>query len=344
MSSLEETLALYDYAFPSSLIASAPAHPRDSAKMLVYDRATGATSFDTFKNITTYLPKNAVLVFNETKVMPARMKLKKMTGGMIEALFLGTERDRIRVMASGKITAGDTLTWEEGHSFRVDVRDGKEAILTPSFPVHDLHTLLEKFGETPLPPYIKNSPLSEKERRQEYQTVYAKSEGSVAAPTAGLHFTNELLQRIKAHGCDIRYVTLHVNQGTFAPVTEEHLKAKKLHEEWYSIEEKTATFLNDAKAQGRPIIAIGTTTVRTLESAIIDGALQRLSGVTDIFLTEEDRLQFVDGLITNFHVPKSSLLMLVSSLTGREKLLELYAKAIEKEFRLFSFGDGMLIL
>ncbi len=344
MASLEETLALYDYAVPKQLIANAPAHPRDSAKMLVYSRAEKKTSFDVFRNITQYLPKNAVLVFNETKVIPARMQLKKETGGAVEALFLGIEGTHLRVMASGKITAGDTLQWEDGHSFLMEKRDGKEAVLTPSFPITQLHALLEQFGETPLPPYIKDSPLSEQERREEYQTVYAKTEGSVAAPTAGLHFTPELLHAIKAHGCDIRYVTLHVNQGTFAPVTEEHFQEKRLHEEWYSIDARTAAFLNEAKTQGRPIIAVGTTTVRTLESATVDGRLQHLSGITDIFITEQDRLQFVDGLVTNFHVPKSSLLMLVSAFTGREKLLELYGKAIEKEFRFFSFGDGMLIL
>ena len=166
----------------------------------------------------------------------------------------------------------------------------------------------------------------------------------VAAPTAGLHFTKELITNIERSGRDIRYVTLHVNLGTFAPLTEEHWRDKKLHEEWYEIDAETAEFLNEAKKNHRPIIAVGTTTVRTLESAATEGTLQCLSETTDIFITEHDTLHFVDGLITNFHVPKSSLLMLVSAFTGRETLLELYQKAIEKEYRFFSFGDGMMII
>lgn len=355
MNSPIDPLAPYDYAFPAELIAQSPADPRDSARLLVYDRKNNATSFSTFADITDFLPKNAVLVFNRTKVFPARMKLKKHTGGGVEALYINEHDRLLRVMASGSFQAGDTLTWEDGHSFTVEARDGKYADLKPSFPLSDLHALLEKFGETPLPPYIKQSPLTEERRRTEYQTVFAEQTGSVAAPTAGLHFTPELLEKIKAHGCDIAYVTLHVNLGTFAPVTDEHLAKKQLHEEWYEINKETAAFLNKAKAEGRPIIAVGTTSVRTLESAVQSSnivrtgrrpvpTLERLHGVTTIFITENDELQFVDGLITNFHVPRSSLLMLVSALTGRETLLDVYRQAMEKKFRLFSFGDGMLIL
>lgn len=379
---LDELLALYDYAFPAELIANEPANPRDSARLLVYDRhiwnveashdndiqnknvgasrgdahndkkrasepdtpTNGIIAFDTFKNITTYLPKNAVLVFNKTKVIPARMHLTKQTGGVIEALYLETNDATIRVMASGKMTEGDQLSWNDGHTFTVHERDGKYATLMPSFPMHDLYRLLEQYGETPLPPYIKDSPLSEADRRREYQTVYATNAGSVAAPTAGLHFTPELLDTIKAHGCSIAYVTLHVNLGTFAPLKEEHLKEKKLHQEYYEIDAETAAFLNRAKAEGRPIIAVGTTSVRTLEAATEHGEITRISGITDIFIDEHDQLHLVDGIITNFHVPRSSLLMLVSAFTGREQLLQLYRQAIEKNFRLFSFGDGMLIL
>jgi S-adenosylmethionine:tRNA ribosyltransferase-isomerase len=344
MQSLDSILAPFDYDVPQHLIARSPAHPRDSAKLLVFDRKSGKISFDTFHNILNYLPKNAVLVFNQTKVIPARFILKKETGGEIEALYIGIIHGSLRVIASGTIKAGDTLTWEDGHSFIVEERDGKFALLTPSFQLHDLQKLLKQFGQTPLPPYIKDSPLTEDERRREYQTVYAKEEGSVAAPTAGLHFTDELMKKIEASGIDIAYVTLHVNLGTFAPLTEEHMKEKRLHEEAYEMDDDTAAMLNDAKKSGRPIIAVGTTSVRTLESATVGGHLKKLTGTTNIFITEHDRIKFVDGLITNFHVPKSSLLMLVSAFTGREKLMELYAQAIEKEFRFFSFGDGMLIL
>jgi S-adenosylmethionine:tRNA ribosyltransferase-isomerase len=354
--SLNNLLALYDYDFPAELIANEPAQPRDSARLLVFDRCrgmarhaptddhTGKTSFDIFASITDYLPKNAVLVFNRTKVIPARIHLMKNTGGAIDALYLERIDTVIRVMASGKIATGDQLTWQDGHTFTVKERDGKYALLSPSFPLTDLYRLLDLYGETPLPPYIKDSPLSESDRRREYQTVYAKDAGSVAAPTAGLHFTPELIEKIQAHGCSIAYVTLHVNLGTFAPLTEEHLQQKKLHQEYFEIDADTAGFLNQAKAEGRPIIAVGTTSVRTLESATVDHQLTILSGITDIFIDEDDRLHFVDGLITNFHVPRSSLLMLVSAFTGREKLLDLYKQAIDKQFRLFSFGDGMLIL
>lgn len=349
MDDLDALLAPFDYQLPPHLIAVAPAHPRDSAKLLVYDRATKQTSVLTFRSITDYLPKNAVLVFNETRVIPARMHLKKQTGGGIGALYLETVRAThasplLRMMADGKFKAGDKLEWEDGHFFMVEERAGKEALFKPSFPLTDLHNLLRQHGHTPLPPYIKNSPLTEEQRRSEYQTVYAKTDGSVAAPTAGLHFTTGLLDAIRAHGCDIQTVTLHVGQGTFAPITEEHLRDKKLHEEWYEISGDTAAFLNKAKAEGRPIIAVGTTTVRTLESATQNGKLETLQGSTSIFITENDRIHFVDGLVTNFHVPKSSLLMLVSAFVGRETLLDLYKKAMDEEFRFFSFGDGMLIL
>ncbi len=344
MSTFDETLALYDYQFPPELIAVSPTLPRENAKLLVHNRATGETSFSTFFHIAEYLPKNAVLVFNRTKVIPARIHLTKGTGGVIEALYLEKVGNAIRVMASGKMSVGDGLAWKDGHSFMVMERDGKYATLKPSFPLEELYHLLDQYGETPLPPYIKNSPLTEADRRREYQTVYAKDAGSVAAPTAGLHFTPALIETIEQHGCTVAYVTLHVNLGTFAPLTEEHLEAKKLHEEFFEIDEATAELLNKAKTEGRPIIAVGTTSVRTLESATESGQLKALSGITDIFIAEHDQLKFVDGLVTNFHVPRSSLLMLASAFTGREKLLDLYHQAIEKKFKLFSFGDGMLIL
>lgn len=342
--SLDDVLAPFDYTFPPELIAQSPASPRDSAKLLIHDRKTAQTSFDIFRNIIDYLPEHCVLVFNQTKVFPARFHLKKETGGAVGALYLEQTGNHIRVMADGKFKAGDRLEWNENHFFMVQEREGKYALLTPSFPMDQLQSLLQQFGETPLPPYIKESPLSEERRRSEYQTVYANQSGSVAAPTAGLHFTEELIKKIEQSGRNICYVTLHVNLGTFAPLTEEHWQEKRLHEEFYEIDSDTAALLNDAKKNHRPIIAVGTTSVRTLESATVDGSLQRLSGITDIFITEHDTLQFVDGLITNFHVPRSSLLMMVSAFTGRETLLNLYKQAMEKNFRFFSFGDGMLIL
>ena len=323
-------LAAYDYVLPQELIANAPANPRDSARLLVHHRASGQTAFVAFAHITHYLPKNAVLVLNETKVIPARFHCTEDTGGNVGMLYLSTNGDTMRVLAEGKLNAGDKLQWQDEHSFTVLQRDEKEAILQPSFPIETLHELLERYGETPLPPYIKHSPLSEPERRREYQTVFAETPGSVAAPTAGLHFTEALLEKIRAHGCNIQTVTLHVNLGTFAPLTEEHLRTRTLHEETYEISPKTAALLNGAKEDGRPIIAVGTTVVRTLESAVRNGTLAHLAGTTRLFLSPENPPVFVDGLITNFHVPRSSLLMLVAAFVGREKLLSLYAEAIQE--------------
>lgn len=348
----DDILGLYDFDFPSDLVAQVPANPRDSARLLIYDRATGDVSFDTFSNITQYLPKDAVLVFNQTKVIPARMQLTKSTGASLEMLYLGNSKGGIRVMASGKIAIGNVLNWEEGHSFTVEENNETYALLKPSFPMTQLYELLDAHGKMPLPMYLQESPLNEEERRREFQTVFAREEGSVAAPTAGLHFTPELLQRIEEHGCDIEYITLHVNLGTFATLREDDIARKKLHKEAYSISPDTADFLNEAKEQFRPIIAVGTTVVRALESAAVAPPadsddiprLERLSGVTDLFMTEDDLPLFTESIITNFHVPRSSLLMLVSAFTGREKLMDIYKEAIDEKMRLFSFGDGMMVL
>ena len=344
MESFDAQMRLYDYALPPELIAKAPAHPRDSARLLVYDRKKKSVLLDTFAHITDHLPQNAVLVLNETRVIPARMELTKATGGIVRALYLEGTDTAIRTMAEGKIQAGDVLQWEGDHSFTVLAREGKEAVLQPSFPLSQLMELLQQYGHTPLPPYMKDSPLTEAERRTEYQTVFAHTPGSVAAPTAGLHFTEELLERIRKKGIAIATVTLHVNLGTFAPLTETHWREQRLHQEHYTISPETAAMLNGAKRESRPIIAVGTTVVRTLESAAQNGVLAKLSGITDLFLSEDHPPRFVDGLVTNFHVPQSSLLMLVAGLTGRETLMQLYARAIAERMRFFSFGDGMLIL
>jgi S-adenosylmethionine:tRNA ribosyltransferase-isomerase len=313
---------------------------------------------DTFHNLGNYLPKNAVLVLNDTKVFPARMMLKKSTGGKVEALYLSEKNDRIDVLATGKFQAGDILQWENNLAFTVIERNGKEAVLLPYFPIALLPSLLEKHGHIPLPPYIEKSPLSEKDRRREYQTVFAKDNGSIAAPTAGLHFTEALLQSLQAQNIAIEYVTLDVHLGTFAPLEEHQWKTKTLHMEHFVIAPDTAERLNKAKHEGRPIIAVGTTTVRTLESACAQNVtvvaqravplqpriLLKLHGDTSIFITESSPLHFVDHVITNFHLPGTSLLMLVAAFTGREKLLELYQKAIAEKMRFYSFGDGMLVL
>jgi len=334
----------YNYNFPHELIAQNPANPRDSAKLLIYKQGMGKMFFDTFSNLTKYLPKDAVLVFNETKVIPARLTLKKETGGKVKILYIKTCRDLIKVLADTRLRTDSKLNLNNNIFFRVEKQEEKYYFLKPSFPVKNLYNIFEKYGQTPLPPYIKNTQLNEDELRDKYQTVFAKIRGSVAAPTASLHFTKRLLSKIENAGFDIRFTTLHVNLGTFAPLTEENIKTQKLHSEYYSIDTETAAFLSEAKKSGRPIVAIGTTVVRTLESASDNkGNLVKLLGETELFIKEGYKFKFVDGIVTNFHVPKSSLLMLVAAFIGKRKMFELYRKAIERKFRLFSFGDGMMI-
>ncbi len=337
-------LEKYDYKFPETLIAQKPAYPRDSARLLVYDRKTKRVRHDTFRNLPKYLPKNSVLVFNQTKVIPARLMLSKPTGGKVELLYLSHGSKTINGLLNKSVANGTVLKLTDTISFLVIKKIDKGYELRPSFAMSRLLSILDKHGHTPIPPYIKHSPLSEKRLREEYQTIFAKLAGSVAAPTASLHFTKRLFADFNKYGIDIQFITLHVGLGTFAPVTDEQLKNKKLHKEFYSIDKKVATFLNQAKRDGRPIIAVGTTVVRTLESASTSSAqLKKLSGTTNLFIQKSNQLQFIDGLITNFHVPKSSLMMLVSALVGRKALLTLYKKAIAKKYRLFSFGDGMFI-
>lgn len=345
MDRLEKILKRFDYEFPASAVAQAPASPRDSARLLVHRRADGRNFFARFSDLPEFLPPGAVLVFNETRVIPARLVLRKETGGRAVVLFVGREKGLLKVMSDRRLSVGSELTLSEKMTFRVSRHDGKFYFLKPSFPPARLDAILERYGLTPLPPYIKKTPLSEKEAREKYQTIFARRRGSVAAPTASLHFTRRLMRALAKRGYAARFVTLHVGLGTFAPLTEENLKTGKLHGERYEIDGRTAAFLNAAKRAGRPIIAVGTTVVRTLESAAAGGkTLRRLHGETKLFIRENDRPHFVGGLITNFHVPRSSLMMLVSAFVGRDELLQLYRLAIKRHLRLFSFGDGMLLV
>lgn len=341
---LETITKEYDYVFPEDLIAQKPASPRDSAKLLIYNRSTKAVVESTFAHIENYLPKHAVLVFNQTKVLPARLTVTKPTGGTARILYLGIVGELIKVMSDRKLSVGTDVHITKYFSFAVVRQEEKYYFLRPSFPLTALESICKKYGQTPIPPYIKKSPLNEVELRKKYQAVFAKHIGSVAAPTASLHFTDRLLKKLQGHGVDIRFVTLHVNIGTFAPLTQEHIDTGMLHTESYAIDAKTAAFLNKAKARGRPIIGVGTTVVRTLESACEGSVLKNLSGDTAIFIKEGYVFKFINGMVTNFHVPQSSLLMLVAALLGKETLFSLYHYAIKKRFRLFSFGDGMLIL
>lgn len=345
MRQLEETLKKYDYSIPSNLIAQKPASPRDSAKLLIYDKKSKEVRFDKFINLDKYLLKNSVLVFNDTKVIPARLTVTKPTGGKAHILYTETKGGLVEVMSDRKLGIGSKLALSPKLYLTVMSQNEKYYYLKPSFPMDRLFCVLDKYGKTPVPPYIKHSPLSELKLRQEYQTIFAKQKGSVAAPTASLHFTKRLFKKLKSSGITTEFITLRVGLGTFAPLTEENLKTGKLHEEFYSISPTTADRLNRYKKDGRLIIAVGTTAVRTLESATHNQQLTTNNSQrkTNLFIREGYKFKFIDGMITNFHVPKSSLMMLVSALTGRKRLLDLYKKAIGRKLRFFSFGDGMII-
>ena len=341
----EQFLKLYDYFLPSELIAKKPVSPRDSAKLLVFKRKTKQVLFDTFKNLGKYLPQNSVLVLNDTRVLPARLVIKKPTGGLARILYISKKGSLLEFLSDRNLEIGWKVEVNSKIFFIVKNKIGGHYFLKPSFSVNKTFEVLEKYGITPIPPYIKNISLSEKQLRREYQTVFADRKGSVAAPTASLHFTKKLLAGLKKSGIQIVFTTLHVNLGTFSPLSEELFKKSKLHTEYFEISRKSVDILNKAKKENRPIIAVGTTVVRTLESVSDkSGKIKKLSGNTDIFIKEGYKFRFVDGLITNFHVPKSSLLMLVSAFAGRKKILDIYKKAINKKFRFFSFGDGMLII
>lgn len=344
MNNFTSTLHKYTYDFPPELIAQDPASPRDSARLLVYDRTAKTIAHDQYKNLHHYIPKNSVVVFNKTKVLPARVEVTKPTGGKARLLYLDHDTRLIKVISDRKLEINSKLLLNKSNWLLVKKHSDQFYYLEPSFNIAKTFDILNKFGITPLPPYIKHSTLRGKKLLNEYNTVFAKTLGSVAAPTASLHFTKNLLNKLKRNGAKIHYVTLHVSLGTFAKLTPEQLANKKLHAEFYEIDSATAKALNTAKQNKLNIIAVGTTVVRTLESASNPkGRLIKLSGETKLFLTEKSKLHFVNQLITNFHVPQSSLLMLVSAFVGRKPLLMLYQLAIKLKYRLFSFGDGMYI-
>lgn len=350
------------YDFPAALVASKPARPRDAARLLVNYGSDATVRFDVFRNINRYLPPRSLIVLNDTKVLPARFTLYKPTGGRVRLLYLEHDSKGVRVLADRRLfAAGDAKGRTPTHgatrrplilsrvrrsteaagpaakmSFQVVRRnpDGSY-LLKPPFPPAKMLGFLHRHGTTPLPPYIKNTPLDEQHARTEYQTVFARVPGSVAAPTASLHFTKKLLRDIKRAGHEIVYLTLHVNLGTFAPLTSRQLATGRLHPEYFTIPRATSDAIKRAKREGRPVMAVGTTVVRALESR---------RSPTTLFIRPGFHFRIVDGLITNFHVPGSSLLMLVAALTGRSRLITLYRQAIRRHFHLFSFGDAMLLL
>lgn len=334
----------FDYELPEELIAQTPVSPRDHSRLLVYDRQTKETFDRHFYDVTDYLKKGDVLVVNETKVIPARLYGKK-RGTETDFEFLLLKRLQLDIweviMRPGKklkpggfVDFGDDLCAEllcKKEDGVCEVRFHYDGVF---------EELLDRYGNMPLPPYITEK-LEEKER---YQTVYAKEDGSAAAPTAGLHFTPELMRKIEEMGVTIVKILLHVGLGTFRPMKEDTVEEHIMHSEYYSVSEQAARTINDAKKEGGRVIAVGTTSVRTLESAACGGRVQAGSADTDIFIYPGYDYQIVDALITNFHLPKSTLIMLVSAFCGREETLRIYRRAVEERYRFFSFGDAMLII
>ena len=332
------------YDLPEERIAQTPATPRDSSRLLVYDRKEKKITDRIFRDITEYLQAGDVLVVNNTKVIPARTYALTPHGGVVEILLLkrydlNTWEVLMRPGKKGKI--GVTMKINDELSFTVkDITDSGERVIEFHFD-GVFEDILSKVGTMPLPPYIKEK-LEDQSR---YNTVYSKVDGSAAAPTAGLHFTPELLEKIKAKGVQVAEVLLHVGLGTFRPVSEEIITDHKMHSEYYEVKEDAAEIINAAKREGRRVIAVGTTSVRTLESAANDDGTVRVgAGNTEIFLYPPYQMKCVDALVTNFHLPESTLIMLVACLTGREEILDVYKYAVANEYRFFSFGDACLIL
>ena len=334
------------FDLPQELIAQDPLEDRSSSRLLVLDRETGKTEHHVFKDVIDYLNPGDCLVVNNTKVIPARLfGSKEGTEAKIEILLLKRKENDVwetlvkpgkKAKPGTRISFGDGLLTGEV----IDVvEDGNRLIKFTYDGIFE--EILDQLGQMPLPPYITHQ-LKDKNR---YQTVYAKHDGSAAAPTAGLHFTPELLEAIKAKGVNIAHVTLHVGLGTFRPVKVEDVTNHHMHSEFYIVEEDQAKLINETKQRGGKIVSVGTTSCRTLESATDDqGILQAGSGWTDIFIYPGYKFKMIDRLITNFHLPESTLLMLVSALAGKDKIMAAYEEAVKERYRFFSFGDAMLII
>ena len=335
----------FDYYLPEELIAQTPVYPRDSSRLMVYDRNTDKVEHRRFYDIVDYLKAGDVLVRNNTKVLPARMFAFTPNGGKVEVLLLkrfNLNEWEVLVKPGKKARVGANLTISSELSLTVMDNIEESGSRRVKFNYDGVfEDIISRLGEMPLPPYITEK-LKDQQR---YQTVYAKVDGSAAAPTAGLHFTEELIEKIKAKGVEIIDVLLHVGLGTFRPVKTDDILSHHMHSEYYEIDEYAAERINKAKIEGRRVIAVGTTSVRTLESAADqNGLVKAVKDNTEIFIYPPYKFKCVDALITNFHLPKSTLIMLVSSLSTREKTLELYNIAVKEKYRFFSFGDSMLVL
>lgn len=336
----------FDYELPKELIAQTPLKDRSSSRLLILNKNTGELKHEVFSNIINYLNKGDVLVLNDTKVIPARLiGEKEDTGAVIEILLLkdiGNDTWECLGKPGKRLKIGTIIKFGDG-SLKCEVVEKLDEGIIHVKLIYEgiLMEILDKLGTMPLPPYIHEK-LKDQSR---YQTVYAKVSGSAAAPTAGLHFTKELLKRIEDKGIIITYVTLHVGLGTFRPVEVENILEHKMHSEYYIMYKETADILNKAKDEGRRIVAVGTTSTRTLETIATNnnGRFKACSGDTDIFIYPGYKFKAIDALITNFHLPKSTLVMLVSALASKEYIMEAYKEAINNKYRFFSFGDAMFI-
>ena len=335
----------FDYELPDELIAQVPLERRDTSRLMVLDKNTGEIEHKHFTNILDYMEKGDTLVLNDTKVLPARLiGTKEETNAVIEILLLKDIQDdtwECLTRPAKRVHVGNVISFGNGELKARCIFEGEDGIRKYEL-IYDgiLLEILEKLGTMPLPPYIHEK-LEDQSR---YQTVYAKNIGSSAAPTAGLHFTKELLDRVKEKGINIAYVTLHVGLGTFRPVQEDNILDHKMHTEYYEMSKYTAELLTNTRKNHKKIIAVGTTSVRTLETIMSKyGEFRECSGNTDIFIYPGYQFKGIDYLITNFHLPKSTLIMLVSALAGREKILNAYNEAVREKYRFFSFGDSMLI-
>lgn len=343
----------FDYELPAAQIAQEPANPRDHSRLLFFNSKKKQIIDDFFYNLADCLQPNDLLVINNSRVFPARLFGKKETGGRVEILLLEQNGDYWQAIVGGKVSIGTKIVFSKKLFGIIENKiDNQVAI---SFNIFDdsFWSEIEQIGQMPIPPYIKNTPLSERKLRDEYQTVYAKGFGSAAAPTAGLHFTDELIKKLVLRSMNFAAIDLHVGLGTFLPISDENVSTKKLHKEYFTIPAETIKKIQTCRKNGGRVIAVGTTSARALESVgeKIFTSKKTFSEYTDIFIQPGDKFQVIDGLITNFHLPKSSLMFLIAAFlqfknseSGRDQILKIYNHAIENNYRFYSFGDAMLIL
>ncbi len=341
----------FDYYLPKNLISQKPILPRDHSRLMLVERGAGKISHRYFYELGKFLKKGDILVLNDSKVIPARLWAKRESGGKAEILLLRPNAKNFKnyawlkewwVIGKPGLAVGQTIKFPSGLKAEILKVNNYERLIRFNYQGEKLRKLIYKIGQAPVPPYIKTN-INGAKLKKEYQTIYAKHLGSVAAPTAGFHFTPQLIKKLKKQGIQFKYVTLHVGLGTFQPVKEENIKKHKMSAEWAEIDAKTADFLNKAKKEKKRIIAVGTTAARVLESAASGHGIKPIQKFVDLFIYPGYKFKIVDALITNFHLPKSTLLMLVSAFASRKLISTAYQKAIKNKYRFFSFGDAMFI-